>query len=35
MEIKASTFFTREQQEEIRFAIKEAEDATSGEIRVT
>ncbi|MDY0099637.1 MAG: TPM domain-containing protein [Bacteroidales bacterium] len=34
MEIKASTFFTREQQEEIRFAIKEAEDATSGEIRV-
>lgn len=34
MEIKASTFFTKEQQEEIRSAIKEAEETTSGEIRV-
>jgi uncharacterized membrane protein len=34
MEIKASTFFTREQQEQIRDAIKEAEKETSGEIRV-
>jgi uncharacterized membrane protein len=34
MEIKASTFFTREQQGQIREAIKEAEDETSGEIRV-
>jgi uncharacterized membrane protein len=34
MEIKASTFFTREQQDRIRDAIKEAEKATSGEIRV-
>jgi len=34
MEIKASTFFTREQQERIRDAIKEAEKETSGEIRV-
>jgi uncharacterized membrane protein len=34
MEIKASTFFTREQQTQIRDAIKEAEGETSGEIRV-
>jgi uncharacterized membrane protein len=34
MEIKASTFFTREQQAQIRDAIKEAEGQTSGEIRV-
>jgi uncharacterized membrane protein len=34
MEIKASTFFTREQQMQIRDAIKEAESETSGEIRV-
>jgi uncharacterized membrane protein len=34
MEIKASTFFTREQQAQIRDAIKEAEGETSGEIRV-
>jgi uncharacterized membrane protein len=34
MEIKASAFFTGEQQEQIRDAIKRAEEATSGEIRV-
>jgi uncharacterized membrane protein len=34
MEIKASTFFTREEQIQIRDAIKEAEGETSGEIRV-
>jgi uncharacterized membrane protein len=34
MEIKASTFFTREEQIQIRDAIKEAESETSGEIRV-
>jgi uncharacterized membrane protein len=34
MEIKASTFFTREQKAQIRDAIKEAEGETSGEIRV-
>jgi uncharacterized membrane protein len=34
MENKASTFFTRVQQEQIREAIKEAEKETSGEIRV-
>lgn len=34
MEIKASTFFTREEQIQIRDAIKEAEVETSGEIRV-
>jgi uncharacterized membrane protein len=34
MEVKASTFFSREQQLQIRDAIKEAEDETSGEIRV-
>jgi uncharacterized membrane protein len=34
MEIKASTFFTREQRDHIRDAIKEAEKETSGEIRV-
>lgn len=34
MDVKASTFFTKEQQEQIRAAIKEAEEATSGEIRV-
>lgn len=34
MEIKASTFFTKEQQMQIRDAIKEAESETSGEIRV-
>lgn len=32
--MKASEFFTREQQDKIRDAIKEAEDTTSGEIRV-
>lgn len=34
MEIKASSFFTREEQIQIRDAIKEAESETSGEIRV-
>jgi uncharacterized membrane protein len=34
MEIKASSFFTREQQIQVRDAIKEAEGETSGEIRV-
>lgn len=34
MQIKASTFFTKEQQDQIRNAIKEAEEKTSGEIRV-
>lgn len=34
MEIKASTFFTQEEQIQIRDAIKEAEGETSGEIRV-
>jgi uncharacterized membrane protein len=34
MEIKASTFFTRDQQEKIKEAIKKAEEETSGEIRV-
>jgi len=34
MEIKASTFFTKEQQDQIRDAIKGAEGETSGEIRV-
>jgi uncharacterized membrane protein len=34
MKIKASTFFEKEQQEQIRDAIKKAEEATSGEIRV-
>lgn len=34
MEIKASAFFTREQQAQITDAIKEAERETSGEIRV-
>jgi uncharacterized membrane protein len=34
MEIKASTFFTKEQQSQIRDAIIEAEGETSGEIRV-
>jgi len=34
MEIKASTFFTREEQIQIRDAIKKAEGETSGEIRV-
>lgn len=34
MEIKASTFFTREQQLQIRDAIKQAEGETSGEIRI-
>jgi len=32
--MKASTFFTKEQQDLIRQAIKEAEESTSGEIRV-
>jgi uncharacterized membrane protein len=32
--MKASTFFTKEQQGRIRAAIKEAEETTSGEIRV-
>ena len=34
MEVKASAFFTKEQQEQIRAAIMEAEKETSGEIRV-
>lgn len=34
METKASTFFTTEQREKIRDAIKKAEKETSGEIRV-
>jgi len=34
MEVKASTFFTREQQLQIRDAIKAAESETSGEIRI-
>ena len=34
MEIKASTFFTMEEQGQIRDAIKEAESETSGEIRI-
>lgn len=34
MNVKASTFFLKEQQAQIRSAIKEAEEATSGEIRV-
>jgi uncharacterized membrane protein len=34
MQEKASTFFTKEQQDQIRNAIKEAEGKTSGEIRV-
>jgi len=34
MEIKASSFFTMEQQIQVRNAIKEAEHETSGEIRV-
>src|SRR5512140_1422962 len=34
MEVKASTFFTKEQQEKIRAAIMEAEKETTGEIRV-
>lgn len=34
MEIRASSFFTREQQIQVRDAIKEAESETSGEIRV-
>jgi len=32
--MKASSFFSGEQQEKIRAAVKEAEDETSGEIRV-
>jgi uncharacterized membrane protein len=32
--MKASTFFTKEQQAQILAAVKEAEDETSGEIRV-
>ncbi len=32
--MKASSFFTKEQQDQIRAAIKEAEETTSGEIRV-
>jgi uncharacterized membrane protein len=32
--IKASSFFTKEQQAQILAAVKEAEEATSGEIRV-
>jgi len=32
--VKASSFFTKEQQAQILAAVKEAEDATSGEIRV-
>jgi len=32
--MKASSFFTRDQQDQIRAAIKEAEETTSGEIRV-
>jgi len=34
MEIKASSFFSKEEQVQIRDAIKEAESETSGEIRV-
>jgi len=34
METKASSFFTREQQAQIRDAVKEAENETSGEIRI-
>lgn len=34
MEVKASTFFTKEQQDQIRDAIRQAEGETSGEIRV-
>jgi len=34
MEIKASTFFSDEDQDQIRSSIKEAERSTSGEIRV-
>jgi uncharacterized membrane protein len=34
MEVKASTFLTREQQLQIRDAVKDAEGETSGEIRV-
>jgi uncharacterized membrane protein len=34
MEVKASTFFSQEQQLQIQDAIKKAEDETSGEIRV-
>ncbi len=34
MEIKASTFFSVEQQEQIRDAVRKAENETSGEIRV-
>ncbi len=34
MEVKASTFFTREQQDMIRDAVIMAESSTSGEIRV-
>jgi uncharacterized membrane protein len=34
MAVKASTFFTKDQQEQIRAAIKKAEEETSGEIRV-
>ena len=32
--VKASSFFTKEQQEQILSAVKEAEEETSGEIRV-
>ena len=32
--MKASTFFTKEQQAQILAAVKEAENETSGEIRV-
>ena len=32
--MKASSFFTKEQQAQIRAAIKEAEETTSGEIRI-
>ena len=34
MLMKASSFFTKEQQDQIRTAIKKAEETTSGEIRV-
>jgi len=34
MEVKASTFFTKEQLDQIRAAIRQAEGETSGEIRV-
>lgn len=34
MEVKASTFFTKDEQEQIREAIKLAENETSGEIRI-